>query len=137
MIEWAGGKGLRPFPSLNRIMRSYIAFIRGLHEELIEGLREAENLGFHHAEAGTDVYVHYQRLVTWIDEVEERLIKHGNSPKRVKERLRAAAQVTSIDRVGGHDRQLGFEQRESGEHRLDGDVGRGRSLGIHPDEDAP
>ena len=91
-------------------MRSYIGFIAGLHSELVEALRGCELLEMHHADPGSGEYLHYQRVMTWIAEVEERLIRYGNTDKRIKARIREAAKLKAIGDVGGSGYQYLYSQ---------------------------
>ena len=61
-------------------MRSYRSFLSGLWEDLALGVEEAENAGWHHHADGSPTWSHYQRLLTWILELEERM-KHYDYTK--------------------------------------------------------
>ena len=54
-------------------MRSYPMFLELLLEQLQESVRQAENAGWHHEAAGTPTRFHYDRVCTWLAEIEERL----------------------------------------------------------------
>ena len=53
-------------------MKSYRSFLRDLEEELLECMRRAEALEWHHEPLGSDLNMHYTRLCTWYAEVHER-----------------------------------------------------------------
>ena len=52
-------------------MQTYRRFLEGIYMSLVQALTEAEDEGWHHAKAGP-LYNHYQRLLTWYREVDER-----------------------------------------------------------------
>ena len=53
-------------------MEKYGAFIRDLHDQLMDMVREAENMGFHHDEPESKFYAHYARLVELASHARER-----------------------------------------------------------------
>ena len=67
---------------------TYIKFLRGLHEELVEAVAEGENAGWHHP--ATE---HYLRLLTWVDTVEERIRDYQNTRTKIGERARRWGRV--------------------------------------------
>ena len=68
----------------------YGRFLQELHELLVEGIRVAENEGWHHAAEGSEVYQHRLRLGTWLSTLEERIARYGDSRKKVQARIRSA-----------------------------------------------
>ena len=54
------------------MIKSYRTFLLELGQELLEALRDCENYGWHHSEASTPEWQHYNRLFTWLDELSER-----------------------------------------------------------------
>ena len=50
----------------------YVSWLIALEAELAEALREAEDLGWHHLGLDAKEGRHYNRLVTWLDEVKAR-----------------------------------------------------------------
>ena len=90
-------------------MRSYSTFIRKLEDEMVEAVRQVENLEWHHLPERTDEYQHYVRLLTWATEVSERrvrfdYIKAGRATRRSQREVNAW--VAEANRVGGHPAEL-------------------------------
>ena len=50
----------------------YLTFLIALQDELAEALREAEDQGWHHAPASQFEAKHYNRLLTWLDQLKNR-----------------------------------------------------------------
>ena len=63
-------------------MKNYASFIRELHDELIEAVRESEEWQFHHAERGIPEFTHYDRLVVMLSHVGERRMWYDNATKK-------------------------------------------------------
>ena len=70
-------------------LKNYRRFLQGLRDELAEAIADAENLEWHHMGEATPGWRHYQRLVTWQVEVEERMDHYDDikAERRVQERL--------------------------------------------------
>ena len=63
-------------------MKTYRTFLRDLERDLAEGVRECENMQLHHMEDGTEGWSHYQRMLTWLYEVQERRAWYDNAKAR-------------------------------------------------------
>ena len=63
-------------------MKFYKAYIDGLAEELSEAIGEAENAEWHHRPEGDSARNHYYRLITWLEEVNERRVFYDDAKKR-------------------------------------------------------
>jgi len=76
------GRGFRP----------YGVFLQALLEELQSAIAEVENFEFHHAAVDSPEYQHYLRLATWLDEVERRVDRVGDTKvRKAWRRLQASA----------------------------------------------
>ena len=80
-MEKGGSMGGR-----REIVQNYRRFLERALDELIDALREAENANWHHEDAGP-WFSHYQRLITWAEEVHHRLRVY-NASKRTTQKLR-------------------------------------------------
>ena len=70
-------------------MQSYRSFLMKIGTELLDAVREAENLEWHHLDKNRAEWLHYVRLGTWLAQVAERLgyyddIKAKNRPPERK-----------------------------------------------------
>ena len=65
---------------------SYESFLQRLGDELVVAIAEAENMGWHHAKETSTEWTHYQRILTWIDEIEARMKHYDHAKRRPTER---------------------------------------------------
>ena len=68
-------------------MLTHRTFLSGLFDMLQESVREAENLGWHHGDDETPQFQHYLRLLSWLEEVYQRMVRYDfvkarNQPHR-------------------------------------------------------
>ena len=61
-----------------RKIRNYRRFLKGLRDQLVQAMAEAENAGWHHMALDTPEWVCYNRIVTWCDEVDARCEWYDN-----------------------------------------------------------
>jgi len=57
----------------------YRRFMGTLHDDLVDALRVMENDGWHHEGMDDERWKCYNRVITWIDEVEARLRRWDNA----------------------------------------------------------
>ena len=63
-------------------MDNYRTFLRRIIDELLEAIRECENSEWHHRPEGSAEWQHYNRLWTWMQEIEIRLQRYDGATKR-------------------------------------------------------
>ena len=75
--RWYTGSGREK----GNLVINYRRFLIGLIDQLGEAIREAENWSWHHKPDGTVEAAHYNRLLTWLAEVDERLARYDSVSK--------------------------------------------------------
>ena len=99
-------------------MQSYRRFLIGLGESLLDAVREAENLEWHHASASSEQFTHYNRMVGWLQLVGERLLAYDAHKARTAWRkLRALPDETSVHAVVRYQRELNSRLGDAGDDR--------------------
>ncbi len=116
-------------------MRTFSAFIHELEEELFDMVRVVEGLGWHHLPTESPEFLHYLRLLTWVEEVAARrqrydYIKGGRQTRRSWRELQAFCKESN--RVGGHPVLNNPDERSSGQPDA---LGRAVSEGGYGEDD--
>ena len=101
-------------------MKSYRSFLISLGSEMLEALRECENLEYHHKGEATPEFQHYLRLATWLDELATRLAYYDDV--KAKKRPEVRVRTTAKDVVDRHLSLRADSERDARQHRLDGDA---------------
>ena len=60
-------------------LKNYRRFLSDTLEEMKEAVREGENVGWHHLPEYEFEARHYMRLLTWLDDMAERLRYYDNA----------------------------------------------------------
>ena len=82
-------------PGERDVMKDYRRFLLVLHEQLVDAIADAENMQWHHLNADTNEFKHYMRLITWQEEINERMVYYATAKarsawKRLRKSLRNA-----------------------------------------------
>ena len=106
-------------------MMSYKAFLDHMQEQLIDCLADGENLSWHHLPEGDPRFQLMLRLSTWLNELEWRRVRFGNTHKAIRQRNTEQGRLPWTE-----DRVAGYLTEPSNHERLaDGDGSDGWSSG--------
>ena len=85
-------------------MQGYRSFLYGLLDTLVECVREAENMGWHHLPDGHPSWMHYLRLLTAAQGVHERIVRYD----AIKARSQPTGRWTGIQAPASQDAMVGY-----------------------------
>ena len=92
-------------------IKDYKSFLSDLQDELFMAVANCENVNWHHALSYTPEWKHYMRLLTWLDEVNERVGWYNDHKKTpIQTRLQSSQET------GGVVRQQCEPDGDDGEH---------------------
>ena len=101
-------------------MKSYRSFLMGLGREMFDMLRECENMGFHHYHEGSPEFAHYLRLITWLDELGERLAYYDDVKAKNRPPVRTRTTAKSV--VDRYLAERNDRDSHAGQRGLDGNA---------------